>query len=420
MKLAAPRGTRDILPEESPKWQYLERVFSEVCALYQFEEIRTPTFEATEVFARGVGDASDIVRKEMYTFLDKSDRSMTLRPEGTAGVARSFIEQGMSSKPYPIRLYYKMNLFRYERVAKGRYREFHQLGLEAFGASGAEMDVEIIALLHTFFKKLGLKEMRLKINSIGTPACRIRYNEALRDYIRPHLEELCGDCRERFALNPMRMIDCKIDGPKEIIRNAPRLLDYLDEESQAHFENLKSGLDALGIAYEVDSDIVRGLDYYTKTVFEFVSDHVGTQGTICGGGRYDGLLETMGSPAIPGVGFALGVERLLMELEAQGVVLPESPAPCLYIGHFGTEAEKEATKLAFALRQEGLSVETELCGRSVKAQLKYANRRGARYVLILGEDELRSGQAQLKKMEDGSQIEIAWKNPTALLSRMKG
>lgn len=412
MKYAAPRGTRDILPGEIRQWQYVEQAFADICRLYGFEEIRIPTFESTEVYTRGVGGSTDIVRKEMYTFLDKSDRSMTLRPEGTAGVARSFLEQGMSSWTYPVRLFYNLNLFRYERVAKGRYREFHQLGVEAFGAAGPEMDVELLALLDTYFRKIGLKEVTLRINCIGTAEERARYNVALQDYLRPHLPELCGDCQDRFEKNPMRIIDCKVETCQTHIKGAPRLLDYLGEESRAHFEAVQQGLRDLGIAFTVDPDIVRGLDYYTKTVFEFVSEHVGTQGTICGGGRYDTLIEQMGGSPVPGVGFALGVERLLLELNAQGVVLPGEEAPELFVASLDEAAAREARKLVYRLREAGVAAQTEVCGRSLKAQMKYANKIQARYVLVLGSEELETGRARLKNMAEGSQEEISWREWT--------
>lgn len=410
MKYSAPRGTRDILPDEIYRWQYVERVFAEVCRQFAFSEIRIPTFEATEVFARGVGGSTDIVRKEMYTFLDKSDRSMTLRPEGTAGVVRSFIEQGMSSLPYPVRLYYNLNLFRYERVAKGRYREFHQLGAEAFGAAGAMMDIEMIALLHSFFKRLGLHSTALHINSIGTPACRSEYNKVLREYLRPYETELCGDCCERLAKNPLRVLDCKVDHCHEIARNAPRLLDYLDTESAEHFAALKDGLTALGIPFVIDTDIVRGLDYYTKTVFEFVSENVGTQGTICGGGRYDCLVEEMGGTAVPAVGFALGEERLLMEMAAQQLDIPRPTPTDIYVAPMGENAQWKAMCLINQLREGGIVAQTDLCGRTLKAQMKFADKIGARFVLVLGENELTSGDAELKNMQDGSKTAVRWED----------
>lgn len=410
MAITAPRGTRDILPEEIPNWRYLEQVFEEVCHLFDFHEIRLPTFEATEVFARGVGDSSDIVRKEMYTFLDKSDRSMTLRPEGTAGVVRSFIEQGMSSWRFPVRLFYNLNLFRYERVAKGRYREFHQFGVEAFGSTSPKMDVEIISLLDIFFKKLGLKSMSLHINSLGTPACRALYNKALQSYLKPSLDHLCGDCRVRFEKNPMRILDCKVASCRHIIEGAPRLVDYLDEESKEHFELLKQGLDDLGIEYVVDLDIVRGLDYYSRTVFEFVSENVGTQGTICGGGRYDSLIAEMGGPEIPGVGFAIGVERLLMEMQAQGLAAKEMVKPAVFVAYLDQEAGRAAVKLVKELRLAGIAAQTELCDRTLKAQMKFANKLDARYVLVLGETELQSGKAQVRRMCDGEQVDLSWQS----------
>lgn len=409
MKYTAPRGTRDILPAEMPKWKYVEQKFESVCHRYGFQEIRLPTFEATEVFTRGVGDSTDIVRKEMYTFLDKSQRSMTLRPEGTAGVVRSFVEQGMQAQAFPVRLFYNLNLFRYERVAKGRYREFHQLGVEAFGSKGPEMELEILSLLHTFFTELGLRSTKLHLNCIGTASSRADYNRYLREALEPHLPELCGDCHERYDINPMRILDCKVPRCQEVIADLPRLLDRLDEESLKHFEEVKKGLDALGIPYVIDPNMVRGLDYYSKTVFEFVSENVGTQGTICGGGRYDGLVSMMGGNDIPGVGFAMGVERLLMELEAQEVSLPSSPSPDLFLAHFGGDCRLYAQQLAQRLRQLGVKVDLELTERSFKAQMRYADKCATRFLLVIGENEVQQERAKLKNMKTGESREISLK-----------
>lgn len=418
MKWTAPRGTRDILPGEVEQWQWLEQTFAEVCRLYDFREIRIPTFEHTEVFTRGVGDSSDIVRKEMYTFLDKGERSMTLRPEGTAGVARAFVEEGMQSLPFPVRLYYNLNLFRYERVAKGRYREFHQLGAEAFGAAGPEMELELLSLLFAFFQKLGLREVSLRLNCVGSFADRKAYNEALRAYFAPHVSELCSDCVQRLELNPMRILDCKVPGCQNWVDQAPSLMDFISPTSQAHFETLCMGLDSLGIPYEVDPKIVRGLDYYTDTVFEFVSEHVGTQGTICGGGRYDALIEEMGGAPTPAVGFALGVERLLMELQAQNLLPTVQMGPDLYVGYVGDRALERARLLVHQARTLGLAAQMELTGRSVKAQLKYANRLGAHAVLILGETELETGMGRLKWMQTGTEDPVSIQEPDAWLSSL--
>ena len=324
MRYTAQKGTRDILPSEIHNWQRAEKTFADVCHSFGYEEIRIPTFEQTDLFQRGVGDTTDVVTKEMYTFEDKGGRSITLRPEGTAGVVRSYIENGMSSLATPVRMFYNITAFRYEKMQKGRMREFHQFGLESFGAQGPDIDAEIISVVDVFFRKMGLKNIALHINSIGCPNCRGEYNKLLKDYFRPHVGTMCEDCQARFEKNPLRMIDCKIDGGRDIVKNAPRLIDHLCDDCRAHFEGLKARLEALGIAYTIDPNIVRGLDYYTRTVFEFVSENVGTQGTICGGGRYDGLVENCGGAPTPGIGFAMGVERFLLEAEAQGISFEEN------------------------------------------------------------------------------------------------
>ena len=405
MKISAPKGTRDILPAEIGRWHKAQKTFADVCHMFGYEEIRIPTFEDTDLFQRGVGDTTDVVTKEMYTF-EKSGRSLTLRPEGTAGVVRSFIENGMSSMPSPVRLFYDITAFRYEKMQKGRYREFHQLGLEAFGSQGPEIDAEIISVLDVFFKKMGISHIGLKINSIGCPKCRNEYNKILKDHFRPHIAELCEDCQTRFEKNPLRMIDCKVDGEKELIKTAPRLVDYLCDDCRDHFDSLKNRLDNLGIAYTIDPNIVRGLDYYTRTVFEFVSENVGTQGTICGGGRYDGLVETVGGPSMPGIGFAMGVERLLMEAEAQGVNFEEPHYVKIYLAGMSDAARDFIAKACYDLRLAGVGCEQDLCGRAFRAQMKYAGKAGIPYLCVIGDDELSSGRIKIKKMEDGSEEEI--------------
>ena len=407
MRYAAQKGTRDILPAEIYKWHKAERVFADVCHDFGYEEIRIPTFEQTDLFARGVGDTTDVVTKEMYTFNDKGGRSITLRPEGTAGVVRSYIENGMASLPSPVRMFYSITAFRYEKMQKGRMREFHQFGLEAFGSEGPAIDAEIISVVDVFFKKVGLKNIKLCINSIGCPVCRNKYNEMLKDYFRPHVPTMCEDCQARFEKNPLRMIDCKIDGGKEVVQNAPRLLDYLCDDCKDHFETLKKKLDAVGIKYEIDPNIVRGLDYYTRTVFEFVSENVGTQGTICGGGRYDGLVENCGGAPTPGIGFAMGVERLLLEAEAQGVEFTKNDSVKIYFAGMSEAANEKIARLCYDLRLEGIGCETDLMNRSFKAQMKYAGKSGIPYLAVIGDDELASGKVNIKKMDDGSQTEIA-------------
>lgn len=403
----APKGTRDILPAEVYKWQYVENEFARLCKSFGFKEIRIPVFEHTELFQRGVGDTTDIVQKEMYTFNDKAGRSITLRPEGTAGVVRSYIENGMASITQPVKLYYNITAYRYENVQKGRYREFHQFGVEAFGSHGPAIDVEIISMLSLFFERLGLGRTGLRINSIGCPKCRAVYHEKLKEFFRPHLSELCDNCRNRFERNPLRIIDCKEERCRKYISGAPMLLDSLCDECGSHFRGLKAGLENLGIEYRVDPQIVRGLDYYTRTVFEFISENVGTQGTICGGGRYDGLVETVGGPPTPGIGFALGVERLMMELDSQGICIDE-PAPLdIYIAAIGEKAQAYAQKLVYGLRTNGVGAETDLMDRSLKSQMKYADKKGFLYSIVLGDDEIEAGKGVLKDMRSGEQKDVS-------------
>ncbi|SCW70114.1 histidyl-tRNA synthetase [Ruminococcaceae bacterium YRB3002] len=406
MRYAAQKGTKDILPAEIYKWHKAERVFADVCHDFGYEEIRIPTFEQTDLFQRGVGDTTDVVTKEMYTFNDKGGRSITLRPEGTAGVVRSYIENGMASLPSPVRMFYSITAFRYEKMQKGRMREFHQFGLEAFGSEGPAIDAEIISVVDIFFKKIGLKNIKLCINSIGCPSCRNKYNEMLKDYFRPHVSTMCEDCQARFEKNPLRMIDCKIDGGKEVVQNAPRLIDYLCDDCKTHFEALKNKLDVIGIRYEIDPNIVRGLDYYTRTVFEFVSENVGTQGTICGGGRYDGLVENCGGAPTPGIGFAMGVERLLLEAEAQGIEFEKNDSVKIYFAGMSDAANEEIAKICYELRSNGIGCETDLMNRSFKAQMKYAGKSGIPYLAVIGDDELNTGKVNIKKMDDGSQTEV--------------
>ncbi len=405
-KFTAPKGTRDILPEEIYKWHHAEKTFQTVCELYGFREIRVPTFESTEVFQRGVGDTTDVVQKEMYTFLDKGERSISLRPEGTAGVARSFVENGMGSLTAPVRMFYNLTAFRYENVQKGRYREFHQLGCEAFGAEGPAIDAEIIAMLAHYLQQMGLSSTRVKINSIGCPTCREAYHRLLKEYLQPHIDTMCMTCRDRFYKNPLRIIDCKEEKCRRITKDAPALADHLCDDCRAHFDGLQENLNILGISYEIDKSIVRGLDYYTKTVFEFVSDHVGTQGTICGGGRYDGLIEEFGGAPTPGIGFALGLERLLMEVDAQGVLIGAPQPPTLYLAALGKKGEEAARRLCYTLRKRGVRAETDLMGRSLKAQMKYAGKQNFRYVAVLGDEELETGKLRLRNMAEGTESEI--------------
>ena len=397
-----PKGCKDVLPSQAYLWQYVEAAAREVAAAYAFKEIRTPVFEHTELFARGVGDTTDIVNKEMYTFLDKGGRSVTLRPEGTAGVARAFIEHGLAGSALPFKAYYLISAFRYERPQAGRLREFHQFGCELYGAAGAFADAEVITLADAFLKRLGLKKVELRLNSIGCKHCRARYHEALKAYFAPHLGEMCEDCRSRYEKNPMRMLDCKAEGCKRLAAGAPRMLDYLCDDCRAHFEQVKALLSGAGVAYTVDPSIVRGLDYYSRTVFEFVSDAAGAQGTVLGGGRYDTLLEQMDSKPVPAVGFAAGMERLLLVMEAEGVLPASDMGAACYLAGMDDASRRRAFLLAQELRGAGIPCETDLMERSVKAQFKYADKTGARFVAVLGERELAEGAAEVKDLRASS------------------
>ena len=404
-----PKGTKDVLPQDSYKWQYVEGVARDVAKLFNLKEIRTPVFEHTELFQRGVGDTTDIVTKEMYTFKDKGDRSMTLKPEGTAGAVRSFIENGMHSGVLPVKMYYITPAFRYERPQAGRLREFHQFGVELFGAKSAQTDAEAILLADSLLKKLGLK-VKLYVNSIGCPTCRAAYNKALKAFFEPHLAELCYDCKTRFEKNPLRLLDCKEEACKKINAAAPSILDYLCEDCHAHFEEVKSCLQLAGVEYEIDPRIVRGLDYYTRTVFEFVSTSIGAQGTVCAGGRYDGLIEELGGNSIPAVGFAAGIERLLIVMEQTGVEIPAPEVPTVYVAGMNAACRRKAFELASALREKGVIAEIDHMDRSVKAQFKYADKLGAKYVAVIGDSELEEGAMNAKCMATGESERVTFEN----------
>ncbi len=402
-----PKGTLDILPEEVASWRYVQGKFRDICRRFDYKEIRTPVFEYTELFARGVGDTTDVVQKEMYTFSDKGDRSITLRPEGTAGAARAYLENGIYAKSPINKLFYDITCYRHEKPQAGRLREFHQLGIEAYGAKGPAIDAEIISLAALFLRELEIKNITININSIGCPTCRREYNKVLRDYLENYKGELCPTCLERLEKNPLRVLDCKSPICGEIGKGAPGLIDYICTECSEHFEGVKRSLTDLGISYNIDPSIVRGLDYYTKTVFEIKSGmEIGAQKTICGGGRYDGLVEIIGGDPTPGIGFALGVERLLMEMEAEGIKMPEDEGVDIFIAHMGDLAAAEAEKIAYTLRANGVSVSSELLGRSVKAQMKYADKIGARYSVVLGDNEIETGKASIKDMVKGEQTEV--------------
>ncbi|MBO4323750.1 MAG: histidine--tRNA ligase [Clostridia bacterium] len=400
-----PKGTKDVLPDESYRWQYVEKTARKIASLYSLKEIRTPTFEHTELFLRGVGETTDVVNKEMYTFLDKGDRSMTLKPEGTASVARSFIENGLFNQAMPLKTYYITPVFRYENPQKGRLREHHQFGVEIYGGSGADVDAEVISLARTLLNALGLK-VKLYINSMGCPKCRKAYNEALKGYFKDKLDSLCPTCRERYGKNPLRILDCKEENCKKLCVSAPKITEYLCEDCSAHFENLKELLSLSGIEYEVNPYIVRGLDYYTRTVFEFVTDSLGSQGTVCGGGRYDNLIESLGGPATSGAGFGMGIERVLMLMDAEGVQIPYDDKVKVFIAAMGEKAYKKAFETVMELRKEGIKAELDHAGRGIKAQFKYADKIGAEYVVTLGDNELIGGLCRAKRMSDGTIEEI--------------
>lgn len=408
--IKAIRGTNDVLPTDSRKWRYVENALFDAAALFGFEEIRIPVFEHTEVFSRGVGDTTDVVQKEMYTFDDRGGRSITLRPEFTAGVMRSLIEHGTVNGALPVKVCYAGGCYRYEKPQAGRLREFHQFGIECVGAGDCSADAEVIALANHLLSSLGLKNIALKINSIGCPECRMEYYKALKAYFAQHTDELCGTCNERMERNPMRILDCKSPICSEIAKGAPAITDYLCDACKEHFEGVQAQLKAMDIDYTIDTQIVRGLDYYTRTVFEFISSDLGAQSTVLGGGRYDGLLAQLGGPSTPAVGFAMGLERLMMVLEAQNVTLPCDSTCDLYIAPMGSAAHVEAARLCKELRTKGYSVECDIVGRGLKAQMRYANKLGATYTLVLGDSELEAKKAVLKEMESGEQAEIELKD----------
>jgi len=420
MLMQAPKGTHDILPDEIDKWYYVEQKFAEVCQRFGYKEIRLPVFEHTELFQRGVGDTTDIVQKEMYTFEDKGGRSLTLRPEGTAGVVRSYIEHGMASWPQHTKLFYNITAYRYEKMQKGRFREFHQLGVELFGAADPAADAEVISLLVMFFDSLNIKNLTLNLNSIGCPKCRGEYNQRLKAFLADKIDKMCDTCRERINRNPMRILDCKEEGCRYYLKEAPTLLDHVCEDCRNHFEKVTQKLQDIGIHYEIDKGIVRGLDYYNRTVFELVSRNIGTQGTVCGGGRYDGLIELCGGVPTPGIGFAIGVERLLLEMENQGIEIPSKGRPDIYLGPIGEKAEKLCEKLAWNLRAKGITCIKDIMGRSVKAQMKYADKLGARYALIIGDTEVESNKAALRDMTTGEAKDISLDTLTDRLVKTKG
>lgn len=400
------KGTEDVLPKDSYRWQFVEDVMRKESAAYGFKEIRTPVFEHTELFARGVGQTTDVVQKEMYTFDTKGGESVTLRPEGTAGAARAVLEHGLVNDSLPIKASYFVSCYRYEKPQAGRLREFHQFGLECYGTQSPVADAELICAAQSIFDRLGIKQLRLEINSIGCPTCRAEYHKALKEYFYGYKDELCETCNSRLEKNPMRILDCKSPVCSKIAQGAPKITDYLCDECKEHFTSVQKYLDAAGVEYTVNPTIVRGLDYYTKTVFEFVTDFIGAQGTVCGGGRYDGLIEELGGKHLPSLGFAMGIERLLMLMDKQGIEIPK-PSTCdLYVAVMGESASLKSFEIIKAVRSCGLIAETDVVGRGLRAQMKYADKIGAKFSMVLGDNEIEQGKAVIKNMSSGEQTEI--------------
>lgn len=418
MEVKAPRGTADLLPKDAKKWQYVENKIKGICDNFHYEEIRTPLFEHTEVFARGVGDTTDIVQKEMYTFEDRGGRSLTLRPEGTASVTRAFVQNKLYGEPnQPVKLYYFAQMFRYERPQQGRMRQLNQFGVEALGSADPAVDAEVIDLAMTVYKKLGLSSLKLVINSLGDLESRKNHRNALIEHFNPYKHELCKDCQSRLEQNPMRVLDCKVDREHPAMSTAPSILDYLNEDSSQYFEQVRSYLDLMDIKYEVDPNLVRGLDYYNHTAFEIMSESKGFGAitTLCGGGRYNGLVEELGGPATPGIGFGMGIERLLMALEAENVEIPIEDELDCFVVSLGDETKKEAVRLVHELRHNGIQVDQDYQGRKIKAQFKAADRYKAKYVLVLGEEELQKNVINVKEMATGEQVEVPLDSLTNIL-----
>ncbi|KYH36015.1 histidine--tRNA ligase [Clostridium tepidiprofundi DSM 19306] len=404
MAIKAPKGTKDLLPQNSYKWQYLEEKLRKIASTYGCREIRTPMFESTELFKRGVGETTDVVQKEMYTFEDKAGRSITLKPEGTAPAARAFIENSMYNDVQPTKLYYFTPCFRYENVQKGRLRQHHQFGVEIFGSYDASADVEVISIIKRVYDELGIGGVSLRINNIGCPDCRPKYNEALKQYLSSRYDELCPICKTRFEKNPLRILDCKNKNCKEIVKEAPTILDYVCDDCANHFDMLEKYLNAVEIEFTVDTLIVRGLDYYTRTVFEFID---GNGSTLCGGGRYNNLIKEIGGPDVPAVGFGMGIERLLIALDEQNIEIPKENYIDLFIGSMGEKGRLFALGLANKLRYRGIKCECDHMNKKVKGQMKYANKIEAKYSVIIGENEIENNSAIFKKMDNGEQIDIS-------------
>ena len=401
------KGTEDVLPKESYRWQFVEDVMRKESQVYGFKEIRTPVFEHTELFQRGVGQTTDVVQKEMYTFDTKGGESVTLRPEGTAGAARAVLEHSLENEGLPIKASYFVSCYRYEKPQAGRLREFHQFGVEEYGTQSPIADAEIICVAKSIFDRLGIKQLRLELNSIGCPTCRSEYHKALKEYFGAYKDELCETCNSRLEKNPMRILDCKSPVCSKIAEDAPKITDYLCDECREHFEQVKKYLDAAGVEYIVNPTIVRGLDYYTKTVFEFVTDFIGAQGTVCGGGRYDGLIEELGGKHLPSLGFAMGIERLLMLMDKQGIEIPKPSSCDLYVATMGDKAKEKAFSLVKSVRDCGLIAETDVVGRGLRPQMKYADKIGAKFSLVLGDNEIEQNSAEVKNMSTGEKTALA-------------
>ena len=413
----APKGTKDILPDQIHKWHYVEEQWKDICRRYGFKEVRTPVFEHTELFTRGIGDTTDVVQKEMYTFEDHGGRSITLKPEGTSPAVRAFIEHKQYAEVQPTKIHYITPCYRYEKPQSGRLREFHQFGIEVFGTPNMMADAEVISLGYDFLTSLGITEIELRINSVGCPECRKKHRAALREFLTPKYDELCDTCKTRFDKNPMRILDCKSPICHELVQGAPMMIDYLCDDCKESFEELKANLTAMEIPFTVDPGIVRGLDYYTKTAFEFVTTKIGAQGTVCGGGRYDHLIEEVGGPPIPGVGFGLGIERLLLLMEANNAHFPPADKLDVFIAVMGDAAKAYGLKLCRELRAKGMSAEMDTLARNIKNQFKYANRLNAKYTVVIGENELAEGVAAVKDMEKQEQHNVKFEDLYEVLSK---
>ena len=413
----APKGTKDILPDQIHKWHYVEEQWKDICRRYGFKEVRTPVFEHTELFTRGIGDTTDVVQKEMYTFEDHGGRSITLKPEGTSPAVRAFIEHKQYAEVQPTKIQYITPCYRYEKPQSGRLREFHQFGIEVFGTPNMMADAEVISLGYDFLTSLGITEIELRINSVGCPECRKKHRAALREFLTPKYDELCDTCKTRFDKNPMRILDCKSPVCQELVQGAPMMIDYLCDDCKDAFQQLQDNLKAMEIPFTVDPGIVRGLDYYTKTAFEFVTTKIGAQGTVCGGGRYDHLVEEVGGPPIPGVGFGLGIERLLLLMEANDAHFPEPDKLDVFIAVMGDAAKAYGLKLCRELRAKGLSAEMDTLARNIKNQFKYANRLNAKYTVVLGDNEMAEGVAAVKDMAAQEQHNVKFEDLYEVLSK---